>query len=71
VAKARRAGGGEALVSAYTRHAEFVAEVMGVDQPAADAYCLGMLDVEPSDYEAIALARLTRLALTGSHDLKG
>lgn len=71
VNKAQQAGGGEALVSAYTRHAEFVAEVMGVDQPAADAYCLGMLDVEPGDYKAVALARLTRLALTGSHELKG
>jgi hypothetical protein len=59
----------------YTRHAEFVAEVLGVTQQAADDYCLAMADLGPdtllANYEQLALARLTRLALTGSHELKG
>ncbi len=75
VTKAKRAGGGEALAGVYTRHAEFVAEVLGVTQQAADDYCLAMADLGPdtllANYEQLALARLTRLALTGSHELKG
>lgn len=75
VTRAQRAGGGEALVGVYTRHAEFVAEVLGVTQQAADDYCLAMSELGSdtllANYEQLALARLTRLALTGSHDLKG